>query len=210
MKRLLFTLLSIFSITSAHAAIINTWDNENDFLTANTGLSMESFESTSSSDLPLTAGDITVTTDNTTYASFNGTNSSFGVSDGNQSVRYGANDGDSIWFTFTNDINTFGINIYNFGDIGGNPLLTFFDGLGNSIVALGAGQTGPEFWGFTSDIAISSVQFTMTGGANGDGIYFDEAYYGAASVNAVPLPAALFLFAPALFAFFGLRRKISA
>ena len=209
MKRLLFTLLSIFSITSAHAAIINTWDNENDFLTANTGLSMESFENTSSNDVPLTAGEITVTTDNTTYGSFNGTNSSFGVSDGNQSVRYGADDGDSIWFTFANNINTFGINIYGFGNIGGSPLLTFFDGLGNSVVALGAGQTGFEFWGFTSDTAISSVQFTATGGESGDGIYFDEAYYGTTSVNAVPVPAALLLFAPALFAFFGLRRKIS-
>ena len=209
MKRLLFTLLSIFSITSAHAAIINTWDNENDFLTANSGLSMESFESTSGSDLPLTAGDITVRTDNTAYGSFNGTSGFYGITDGTQSVVYGAQGGESIWFSFANNINTFGINIYSFGNVGGSPLLTFFDGLGNSVVALGAGQTGFEFWGFTSDTAISSVQFTATGGESGDGIYFDEAYYGTTSVNAVPVPAALLLFAPALFAFFGLRRKIS-
>jgi len=170
---------------------------------------MESFESTSGSDLPLTAGDITVRTDNTAYGSFNGTSGFYGITDGTQSVVYGAQGGESIWFSFANNINTFGINIYSFGNVGGSPLLTFFDGLGNSVVALGAGQTGFEFWGFTSDIAISSVQFTMTG-ANGDGIYFDEAYYGTASVNAVPLPAALFLFAPALLAFFGLRRKICA
>tara|TARA_R110002111_G_scaffold108420_1_gene167139 strand:+ start:1530 stop:2228 length:699 start_codon:yes stop_codon:yes gene_type:complete len=205
------TLLSVFLLSSqANAAILNSWTDEATFLSANAGLSMESFEQTNSGNLPLVAGDITVSTDNVQFGTFNGTNtnSSFGVTDGNQNIVVGLNDGESIFFDFANGIDVFGINIWGFGTQNGNPLLTFFDNNGNSqSVLAGTVNTDEQaFFGVILDSLFTKVQFQYTG-ANGDGIYFDEAYYGTVNTSAVPIPAAAFLFAPALLGFMGLRRK---
>lgn len=89
-------------LSQVNATIIGSWSDEASFLSANGPLSMESFEETSSNNLPLVAGDITVSTDNLTYGSFNGTNSNmaWGITDGVQNVRVGFDSGDSVWFDF--------------------------------------------------------------------------------------------------------------
>ncbi|GLX79477.1 hypothetical protein tinsulaeT_28170 [Thalassotalea insulae] len=175
----------------ANAGLITVWTNESDFLTDNLSLTMESFESASGLELPLVAGQITVSTDNTSYGSFNGISSLF-PTDGVSEVRYGADDGDSIFFSFADAINVFGINISDFGTTEGSPVLTFFDNSGNTLQVLsGTQNTGLNFFGFKSDTLFTQVQFKYTG-ANGDGIYFDEAYFN--SVN-VPEPSTLAIFA---------------
>jgi len=202
--KIISTTTALALSSSVNATIINTWNDEASFIAANAPLSMESFERTSSSDLPLVAGDITVSTDNTTYGSFNGTTSDFGVTDGVQAVRYGADDGDSIFFDFSSAINLFGINIWGFGTTSGAPVFTLYDGLGNSEVVLsGTMSQDFEFFGFESDLDVVQVQFTLTG-ASGDGIYFDEAYYAA---SAVPVPAAVWLFGSGLLGLIGVARN---
>lgn len=178
-------------VNVASAGLITVWTNESNFLSDNLPLTMESFESPSSSDLPLVAGQITVSTDNTTYGSFNGISSTL-PTNGVNDVRYGADDGDSIFFSFATSIDVFGINISDFGTADGFPVLTFFDNSGNTLQVLnGTQNTGLNFFGFKSDTSFTQVQFKYTG-ASGDGIYFDEAYFN--SVN-VPEPTTLTIFA---------------
>lgn len=212
MKKYLFLTAAMAFSTQASSAITQVWTNESAFLSANSGLAMESFEQsglpTSPNTTPIAAGDITISTDSTAFGGVGvNTFTFFGVTDGNQNIYWGSDDDASIFFNFSSAVNTFGINIFDFGTTGGNPLLTFFDGKGNSTTAL-TGERDEEgeldFFGLASDIAFTTVQLKYTG-STGDGIFFDEAYYG--NVSAVPVPAAAFLFAPALFGLLGLRRR---
>jgi len=168
-----------------HASIIQTWNDEALFLAANPLVSMESFESTSSNLMPLVAGDITVTTDSP-HDFFNGVAVGFGIPDGVQGVKFAADNGNSIFFTFSDPTKAFGITIRQFGDVGGAPVLTVHDDLGNSHVVYSGPHTANEFFGFVSDADMTTVRFTATGGNPGDGIYFDKLQY-----DAVPEPASI-------------------
>ena len=131
-----------------------------------------------------------VSTDNTSWGFFNSINNLM-ASNGSKSVRYGADDGDSIFFTFNTPLNVFGMYIMDFGTNGGNPVLTFYDNQGDSQVVIAGNYPSYNsiFYGAQLSSAITQVQFTMTGGGNGDGIYFDSAYSGVAA----PIPASFWL-----------------
>ncbi|OPY85535.1 MAG: hypothetical protein A4E72_01908 [Syntrophus sp. PtaU1.Bin208] len=146
-RRLFFTVLAVlfFAVGTAQAGILNTWNSESQFLADNTGLVMESFESyADGTTLPLATAGFVVSTDNTTYGYFNGINTLM-ASDGNKSVRYGADDGDSIFFTFNAPITVFGMYIMDFGTSGGNPALTFYDDQGDSQVVIAYPSDVPIF-----------------------------------------------------------------
>jgi len=80
--------------------------------------------------------------------------------------------------------------------------------LGETFV-FGPGQSS-GFFGLTSTILFDSIGLSDTvgnGGALTTG-YIDNLRYSN-SMSSVPVPAALFLFAPALLGFLGLRRKVN-
>ncbi len=212
MKKLLVILtvtgfISFLLIGSqVNAAIIDSWSDEASFQSANAPLLMEGFENPSSISFPMVSGDINISTDSTNYGTFNGvnTNQDFGVTDGIQNIRVGFDAGNSIWFDFASPIDVFGVNIWGFGDVSDSPILTFYDNMGNSGVALSGFQSSTQdFYGIRSNIGIVSLQFTYTGGS-GDGVYFDELYYG---VSAVPIPTAVWLLGSGLIGLVGFRRK---
>ena len=67
------------------------------------------------------------------------------------------------------------------------------------------------FFGLTSTVLFNSLGLSDSAGNGGalTSAYLDNFRYGD-SVSAVPVPAALFLFAPALLGFLGFRRKAKA
>lgn len=66
-----------------------------------------------------------------------------------------------------------------------------------------------DFLGLMSTIGFDSIVASVVGNGNGF-IALDDFMFEADAVNAVPLPAALFMLAPALLGFFGFRRKMHA
>jgi len=190
---------------TAQAAIVQTWNSETQFLADNTGLAMESFESyADGAPLPLSTAGFVVSTDNQSYGSFNAINTLL-ASDGAKSVRYGADNGNSILFTFNSPVTVFGMNIMDFGTAGGSPVLTFYDDKGDSQVVVTGENPGTIFYGAELSSAITKVQFTMTG-SDGDGIYFDSVYSGSKAV--VPIPAAFWLLGSGIVGLFGMRKKM--
>jgi len=59
------------------------------------------------------------------------------------------------------------------------------------------------------DSAITSVAFNTAGIGNNNANGSNFAYFNASQISAVPIPAALWLFAPALIGFLGFRRRLS-
>lgn len=208
-RMLVFTVMTVLflALGTAQAGILNTWSSESQFLTDNPGLAMESFESyADETPLPLVTAGFVVSTDNVSYGEFNAINT-FVASNGTKSVRYGADNGNSIFFTFNSPVTVFGMYIMDFGTTGGSPVLTFYDNLGDSQVVI-AGEYptyNSIFYGAELSSAITQVQFTMTG-SSGDGIYFDSVYSG--SQPAVPIPAAFWLLGSGIVGLFGMRKKM--
>ncbi len=82
----------------------------------------------------------------------------------------------------------------------------FFDANGGQIQSA-------QYWN-TTFTHVDSGDWNAGSIASGPGTpgynsYFESVYVRDVNVNAVPVPAALFLFAPALLGFLGLRRKIT-
>lgn len=190
-----------------NAAIIGSWTDEAAYLAATSGTSMESFESaTMTAGQVVTVGDFAVSTDDTTWEGWSGISTSHGVTDGSQSLRYALDDGESIFFDFNSSITTFGVNYWGCCDVGGAPIITFYDELGNSEVMLAGNQVGDnqQFFGVLLDEAVTRVAIQMDG-ANGDGIFFDELYYGGGT--SVPEPGTLALFSLGLAGIAAARKK---
>jgi hypothetical protein len=206
-RMLIFTVMSVLflALGTAQAGILQTWNSETQFLADNTGLAMESFESyADGTPLPLATSGFVVSTDNTSYGSFNAVNT-FVASDGSKSVRYGADDGQSIFFTFNSPVTVFGMYIMDFGTTGGTPVLTFYDDKGDSQIVVAGENPGTIFYGAELSSAITQVQFKMTG-SSGDGIYFDSVYSGSKAV--VPIPAAFWLLGSGIVGLIGMRKKM--
>jgi len=206
-RMLIFSVIAVlfFALGTAQAGILDTWSSEGQFLADNVGLTMESFESyADGATLPLATAGFVVSTDNTTFGTWNGINTLM-ASDGVKSVRYGADNGNSILFTFNSPVTVFGMYIMDFGTAGGSPVLTFYDDKGDSQVVVTGENPGTIFYGAELSSAITKVQFTMTG-SDGDGIYFDSVYSGSKAV--VPIPAAFWLLGSGIVGLFGMRKKM--
>ena len=84
----------------------------------------------------------------------------------------------------------------------GNAKYELFDG--SSIVSAGGFGTTSGFW--FKYLLETGVSYTLS--IFGDAIVLPT--FANVKISAIPVPAALFLFAPALLGFFGLRRKAKA
>jgi len=125
-------------------------------------------------------------------------------------------------------LNTGGTVTLNFSQTILNPFIAMNSWNGNVVnfsSPITIDSYGPGYWGVGSPISVTSTGFTGSGEFHGiirllgnfDSFSFthtSENWHGftvgvegLATPNAVPLPAAAFMFAPALLGFMGLRRK---
>jgi hypothetical protein len=181
------------ALQMANASIVQTWSDEATFLTANSPLNLESFESaTGAGTATVTAGDVTVT--RSAGETINLTTSAGDVTHGSQAIATGSgayDPGDSFFFTFNDPVNVMGLYIIGFGTTGsGSQQVTMYDGLGNAVSAISLADRltthTPLFFGFDSDVAITTVELKKTAGGTGDFVAFDELYYAS-----VPEPATM-------------------
>ncbi|OUR67730.1 hypothetical protein A9Q80_04110 [Cycloclasticus sp. 46_83_sub15_T18] len=108
--------------------------------------------------------------------------------------------------TFDSSLSAFGFDWRNTDPTGDQMELTI---LGQSFV-FGPSQSS-GFFGLTSTVLFDSLGFSDSVGNGGVLSYgYLDNFRTANAVSAVPVPAALLMFGPALLGFFGLRRKANA
>lgn len=178
--------------TGVNAASVTYFTSEAGFEHSHYSGSLEQFE-----DATLNSG-LSITSDNP----------EFSISGGVMNDRLVAGSGRSTTFEFGSSVNAFG------GDWN-LEIAGFGQGIEFSIQAfLGATEvltqelTGNGFFGFiTSPTSLFNKVILTAGSQSGvaETYTLDNLRYGLHT--AVPVPAALFLFAPALLGFLGLRRK---
>lgn len=202
MRYALVTLLALWLGTSTASAAIFT--DETAFLSAVGSPSLESFEgltepSTFSTDpLNLSGFDMTITGDSGWRVAEGTFPDGLFATDGSKYLNVEVNDFE-IDFAFATSIIAFGLNITDFGDVGGGGSLSIAVGgdapieIASSPPALANGNI--LFWGVTSDTTFSSV--TLTKSTTTDGIVLDEIYFLAAPTS-VPAPTGLTILLPAL------------
>ena len=128
------------------------------------------------------------------------------VIEGNRSMVI-FNNTDPLTFTFGSAINAFGV---TFGDIdmdfGGVFTYSIDGGASQTLLSAGIGNDLDYFFGVIDTVnPFTSISFNRN---ERDGYYFDIANYGI--VNAVPVPAAVWLFGTALVGLFGFGRRRKA
>jgi len=204
-KNILFTIAVIFSGISSVNAAGTVYTDRTIFENTSDAFTIETFNSFDSEvafhSTPLDVGDFTLSMTGDADTSRNYIDiqpvefSQFNV-DGTTIANVLTNDGSSLIFTFDDSIFSFGADFgaFNNGQLRTNILV---DGITYSPSIDGV------FWGIVSDIGFNTIEFV---GLFGDGFGIDNVTYS--SVSAVPLPAAAFLFGPALLGFFGFRRKM--
>ncbi len=192
MKKLLIALFSLFAMASANATTLNFDDlNLNGYYAAMPlnygGLTWDSRWFYSSNNIPFTS-----------YAN--------SASSGSQFLLNASN---------VNNLTISSSTVFNFnGAFFGAPNqpdaadwinITAYDSLNNMI-----GSTGQvTLTNLMTFVAAGFQNVSSLVVSRGNGWFtMDDFTYN--SVSAVPVPAALFLFAPALLGFFGLRRKVTA
>lgn len=182
------------------------------FLSASGPLDMESFEdlnATNTRNLSgLTLDDFSMTINSGDYMGVFDDSYFFGghPTDGDQYV--GFTDGhDYVDFLFDTAIDTFGINIIDFGDFGPGSL-TFSNNVGDSytidLVTYGAlnNDNNDQFFGIMTDFSFTNVRLTQT--ISGEFYAVDEVYFGNQTAP-VPEPATMLLLCTGLFGFAGSR-----
>jgi hypothetical protein len=111
---------------------------------------------------------------------------------------------------FTTAISAFGFFGTDIGDFNGQITLDFLSGGSTQYTVqntIGANNGSLLYWGII-DVLNPFTRITFGNTNTNDVFGFDDMTIGTiAQVNPVPVPAALFMFAPALLGFFGLRRK---
>lgn len=209
---------------TANAAVV-TYTDEATFLGAVSDPTLESFESLPTSTQaerhqdPITTDDFTATIaplDDGIYAwrvtDESRTTAGLDPTDGSQYIEIGAGLSSggaaiSVTFSFDNPIDSFGLNVFDFGDLGGAGELSLSIDLGDEFLIASStsgylGNGNILFFGLTSDVAFSQVVLSKT--STTDGIGIDEVYY-----TTVPEPGTLVLFAVGLLglAFVARRRR---
>jgi len=197
MKKLLF-LLSLF-VASANASIV-TYTDKAAWIAATGTTSLYDFNSDAS-------GSFTSKNFGDFNAALVNQSGSYMPTITNGELRLQAwNQASVLELTFNSSLSAFGFDWRNTD--------TSYDKIELNIL----GETfvfGPSrssgFFGLTSTVLFNSLGLSDSAG-NGGALsyaYLDNFRYGD-SVSAVPVPAALFLFAPALLGFLGFRRKAKA
>jgi len=187
-KLLTIGLISLASL-NAHGAVFYT--SEASFLTSAGSTTLESFENTpGGSSTNMNFGTVGVSCTGTTYCpGFFGRSTSYGVTNGAYSVFFATPD--TITFTFSSAINSFGIDVTDLGTTGVTDLTLSTSNNASQVLFSGysAATLNQLFAGVTDSTPFTSVTFSAT--ASGDGIYFDSAQY--ATNSSIPEPMILSL-----------------
>ncbi len=113
---------------------------------------------------------------------------------------------------FSTAISAFGFFGTDIGDFNGQITLDFLSGGSTQYTVqntIGAANGSLLYWGII-DVLNPFTRITFGNTNTNDVFGFDDMTIGTiAQVNPVPVPAALFMFAPTLLGFFGLRRKVN-
>jgi hypothetical protein len=194
MKKVMLFIASMLVASGVNAASVSFYNTEASFEASHVSGSLEQFE-----DNTLNSG-LTITSDNTEFA----------ISGGVMNDRLVEGTGRTTTFEFGSSVNAFGGD-FDLGIAGfGQGIALSFQAFLGATQVLSQQITGNGFFGFITDAGslFNKVIFTA-GSSNGSAETYtlDNLRYGLHNPSAVPVPAALFLFAPALLGFLGLRRK---
>lgn len=207
-------LVACMFIGSASAAPILFNNDKVGFDAATSGLTYDDFESvTSNSSTEVGFGGGTFNCTGGSYCpGFFGISTSFSVS-GNQSLYFATPD--SAVFNFNSAINAFGITMGGQGDVA--PIDLFATTSEGDVVQILDDFTGPnvnqpggfEYFFGLFDAGSTFTSVTISASNSGDGIFFDDLYYGATTSN-VPEPGSLALIGLGLAGIGFTRKKKSA
>ncbi|WP_288356390.1 hypothetical protein [uncultured Cycloclasticus sp.] len=193
MKKVMFLVVGMMFASSVNAASVNFYNSLATFEATHFSGSLEQFE-----DATLNAG-----------LSITSSNGSVSYSGGVMQDRLTRSSGNSTTFEFGSAVNAFG-GIFDLGVAGFGQGIEFtIQAFQGSSEVLSQQFTGNGFFGFITDASnlFNKVIFTAGSSSGSAETYtLDDLHYGLHTA-AVPVPAALFLFAPALLGFLGLRRK---
>ena len=194
MKKVMFLVVGMMFASSVNAASVWFHNSLASFEATHVSGSLEQFE-----DATLNSG-----------LSITSSNGAVSISGGVMNDRLTRASGNTTTFEFGSAVNAFG-GIFDLGVAGFGQGIEFTIQafLGSSEV-LSQQLTGNGFFGFITDGStnlFNKVIFTAGSSSGSAETYtLDDLRYGLHTAP-VPVPAALFLFAPALLGFLGLRRK---
>jgi len=190
-KKIIMLALLAFSVSS-HAALITSSSDA-----SLTGATVETFNSVANGSYSSLSVPGATIVGNTVISSSNG---GYGRGGNNFHNNYG--DTQSFDIVFDDTVDAFGIwgGAYNTG-----WNFSVYDSLDNLLesVAVPSSCCASTFFG----IAYSGIAKVTLSNTKSDYVVFDDLTFKASGVSEVPVPAALFMFAPALLGFLGLRRK---
>lgn len=189
MKKVMFLLVGLLFAASANAASVTYYNSLAAFEASHVSGSLEEFEDTT-----LNSG-LTITSPNL--------NISGGVM--NDILQAGT----ETVFEFGSSVNAFGGDWdLSPGGLGTGIKFTIQAFLGSTMV-LAQELSANTFFGFITDAntLFNKVILSVGSACCQETYTLDNLRYGLHDLSQVPVPAALFLFAPALLGFFGLRRK---
>ena len=207
MKKVIFASIFGLSVLSASASAVSltAYTDRSAWEAAVGSFILEDFESFTSATpyitSPVDVGDFTVSVSGENFGSI--WHNIGPVSNGNDvngSAQLNAATGSTGGTTLAFDFSIFAFGA-DWGGVSDNRVTSLIVG-GE---ALAIPSLSPGFFGFVADAAFSSLLLQLTSGS-ADGFGLDDAVYST-GVNAVPIPAAAFLFAPALLGFMGFRRR---
>lgn len=198
---LLTALLALLTVSVANAAT-TFYTTEASFEASHFSGSLEQFDFAS-----LAALNAVAPTNGLTITSSNNVAS---ISGGVFHDRVTRSSGNSTTFEFGSSVNAFG-GLFDLGVAGFGQGLEFtFQAFFGATEVVSQQLTSNGFFGFITDTTTLFNRVILTAGSStgsAETYTLDDLRYGLHNPSAVPVPAALFLFAPALLGFFGLRRK---